>query len=73
MDLLFWGLTIGIIGKILIGFSVVNVHWHVIKEKKIDKDVLWAMKRERWIAVVGVAFMVSGYLLEIIFHQYLLA
>ena len=71
MDILFWGLTIGIIGKLLIGISVINVHWHVIKERHIDKDVIWAMKRERWVALIGVLLMVVGYVLELVFYGYL--
>lgn len=69
MDLLFWGLTIGILGKIFIGAAVVNVHWHVIKERKIDADVIWAMKRERWVAFIGVCFMLIGYVFEIVFYS----
>ena len=71
MDILFWGLTIGIIGKILLGFSVINVHWHVIKEKHIDKDVIWAMKRERWVAFAGVLLIIIGYFFELTFYGYL--
>lgn len=70
MDLLFWGLTTGIIGKILIGIAVINVHWHIIREKHIDEDVIDALKRERWVAIIGVMLMVSGFFLEIMFYGY---
>ena len=71
MDILFLGLTIGIIGKVLLGVSVINVHAHIIKEHHIDGEVIWAMKRERWIAIFGVMLIVTGYFLELSFYGYL--
>lgn len=71
MDLLFWGLTAGIIGKILLGVAVINVHWHIIREKHIDEDVIGALKRERWVAIMGVILMVVGFFLELFVYGYL--
>ena len=48
------GLTLDTLGKIMLGITVLMVHWHVVKEHKIDVDVLRAMKRERTLAVLAI-------------------
>ncbi len=62
---LFWGLTVTLVGKILISITVVMVHTKITKEKHIDGIVLMEMKRERIIAITGIALMVLGYVLEL--------
>lgn len=71
MDLLFWGLTIGIIGKVILGFTVMSVHWKIVKEHKIDRAVLTEMRRERNLAFLGIVFMIVGYVLELMFYDFL--
>jgi len=66
-SLLFWGLTIGIIGKVLLGLSVVLVHTKITKEKHIDGLVLLEMRKERKMAILGIILMVVGYVLELSF------
>lgn len=68
---LFWGLTLGIIGKVILGIAVVSVHWRIVKEHKIDGKVLTEMRRERNLAIFGVIFMILGYLLELVSYGYL--
>lgn len=63
--MLFWGLTIGLLGKILLGTAVILVHSKITHEKRIDGVVLMEMHRERHIAFIGLALMVLGYLMEI--------
>jgi hypothetical protein len=66
-SLLFWGLTLGIIGKVLLGLSVVLVHTKITKEKHIDGLVLLEMRKERKMAILGIILMVVGYVLELSF------
>lgn len=68
MNLLFWGLTIGVIGKIVLGIAVLRVHSGIVKEHRIDGVVLKAMKKEKWVTVVGVLLIVLGYILELTFY-----
>ena len=70
MDPLFIGMTASIIGEVLIGLAVLNVHKHVIEEKRIDQDVVSAMKREKKIALTGVILMILGYLTQSYIHGY---
>ena len=70
-DTLFWALTLGFFGKILLGATVINVHAHIIKERKIDQDVLKEMHRERKLGILAVLLILAGYILELIYFNYL--
>ncbi len=59
------GLTIDTAGKILLGITVLMVHWHVLKEHKIDADVIRTMKREQILGVSGILLIIAGYLLQL--------
>ena len=72
MDILFIGLTFGIVGKVMLGLSVILVHGKIAHDHRIDGPVLREMKRERNIAMVGIAFMVLGYFLELAAFDYVL-
>lgn len=55
------GATFDVIGKVLIGVAVLLVHGHIMKEHKIDKMVLRAMRREKILVFVGIILIVIGY------------
>ncbi len=62
------GLTLDVLGKILLGVTVLTVHRHVIREHKIDADVLFSMKREQILGLFGILLIVAGYILQLLFH-----
>lgn len=62
------GLTLDVLGKILLGVTVLSVHQHVLKEHKIDADVLLSMKREQTLGLFGILLIVAGYILQLLFH-----
>lgn len=68
MNLLLLGLTMGTIGKIVLGVAVLRVHIHILKEHKIDNIVLQSMKREQVVTVFGLLLIVIGYALEVYFY-----
>lgn len=68
MNLFNLGLTIDTLGKILLGITVLMVHWHVLKEHKIDADVLHSMKREQFLGVLAILLIVLGYILQLLYH-----
>ncbi|PIT96559.1 hypothetical protein COT82_02545 [Candidatus Campbellbacteria bacterium CG10_big_fil_rev_8_21_14_0_10_35_52] len=70
MDLLFIGITLSATGEILIGLTVLNVHRHMVKEHKIDDDVIGAMKREKWLAICGILFITLGYFFQLYANGY---
>jgi len=69
--MLFWGLTLGVAGKILLGATVIMVHSKITHEKHIDGIVLMEMRREKHIAIFGIGLMFLGYLLELAAYGYL--
>ncbi len=70
-DALFWGLTLSFFGKVILGATVINVHAHIIKERRIDMDVLKEMKRERALGIFAVFLILLGYFLELSYFNYL--
>ena len=70
MALLFWGLTLGLIGKVTLGIAVMMVHFRIVKEHHIDKAVLTEMRRERNVAFLGIILMVIGWVLELFFYGF---
>ncbi len=65
MDILFLAKTLEVIGKVLLGITVLIVHSHVIKEHKIDKDVLSSMRQARIPGILGIIFIIAGYIIEV--------
>ncbi len=68
MNLLLWGITLGTVGKLILGIAVLRVHVHILRERKIDRDVLNALRREQFVTLIGLAFIVVGYTQEILFY-----
>ncbi len=69
MNILFWGLTLGIIGKVLVVLAVLHMHHSLVKEGRIDRFILLTYKQERVITFLGLILMLVGYILEIIFYS----
>ena len=61
----FIGFTLDIIGKILIGISVLMVHRRVMQEKKITSSIVRKMKQEQALVIIGLIFLILGYLLQL--------
>jgi len=62
------GLTLDTLGKVLLGITVLMVHRHVLAEHKIDVVVLRTMRMEQVLGLAGIALIVVGYVLQLIFH-----
>jgi hypothetical protein len=69
MNLLLWGITLGTIGKLVLGIAVLRVHIRMFQEHKIDGVVLRAIKREHYLTILGLGLIVLGYALEIWFYR----
>lgn len=65
MNIEFIGFTSDVIGKVLIAYTVIMVHWRFWKEHKVDEEVFKEMRRERIIGLLGIALMIIGYFLQI--------
>ncbi len=69
MALFYIALGIGTLGKIVLGFAVWRVHAHILEEHRIDKVVLQSIRRERYVTLFGIALIVVGFILEIVFYR----
>jgi hypothetical protein len=69
MNLLFWGLTIGIIGKVMLGVGVLIAHSKLAHERRIDQAVLRSFRTEHILTITGIILMVAGYGMEIYFYD----
>ena len=59
------GFTIDVIGKIMIAYTAITVHRRFFKEHRVDERVFRAMKREQWVGIVGVIFIIAGYFMQL--------
>jgi hypothetical protein len=57
--------TLDAVGKVLIAYTAIRVHYRVRKEHKIDDKVFSSMKREQALGVWGIIFIVAGYFLHV--------
>lgn len=65
MNLEFLGFTLDVVGKIMVAYTAIAVHYRVWKEHKIDKTVFIAMRNEQTIGIIGIVLIVVGYLLQL--------
>ncbi len=70
MNLLFWGLTIGVIGKVMLGAGVLIAHSQLVHERTINYLVLKSYRTEHLLTVVGLILIVVGYGMEIYFYDF---
>jgi len=69
MNILFWGLTIGVAGKIILGVAVLLVHLKIFEERKIDGVVLKSIRTEHLLTIIGIILIIVGYVLEVAFYN----
>ena len=70
MNLLFWALTVGVIGKVLLAVGVLIAHTKLAHEKKIDQLVLNSFRLEHSLTIAGIILIVVGYGMEIYFYDF---
>ncbi len=69
MNLLFWGITLGMLGKVLVVVAVLHMHHSLVRESRIDRTVLLTYKQERVMTFIGLLLIVAGYLMEVYFYS----
>ncbi len=70
MNILFWGLTIGVLGKVLVVVGVLVAHSGILHEHKIDGLVLQRFRWEHTITLIGLLLILIGYFMEIYFYGF---
>jgi hypothetical protein len=69
MNILFWGMTLGTAGKLLLGFAVLRVHTRIREERKIDAVVIRSIKHEEVFTALAVILIILGYIFEVAFYN----
>ena len=65
MSLLFLGMTMSVIGKVMLGLAIIWVHITMSTERSIDEEVVKAFRRETIITVIALLLIGTGYFLEV--------
>jgi len=68
MNLLFWAITLGVLGKVLVAIGILKVHYVMAMEKCIDEIVIRSFTLEKILTYFGIILIVLGYALEIYFY-----
>lgn len=69
MNLLLWGITLGTVGKLILGIAVLRVHIRMFEEHSIDNIVLQAIKKEHYLTIFALLLIVLGYFFEVYFYN----
>jgi len=67
MNVEFIGFTLDVLGKVMVAFTAIMVHYRFRKEHKIDEKVFRSMRREQLLGIVGIFFIILGFLLQVPF------
>ena len=70
MNLLFWGITLGAAGKVLLVVAILKAHGSIADEHRIDKRVLKTFRLEKYLTILGLILIILGYLIEMYFYGF---
>lgn len=70
MNLLFWGLTVGVVGKVLLAVGVLIAHSQLVHERTINYLVLKSYRTEHILTIAGLVLIVVGYGMELYFYDF---
>ncbi|PIP61032.1 hypothetical protein COW99_06270 [Candidatus Roizmanbacteria bacterium CG22_combo_CG10-13_8_21_14_all_38_20] len=62
--LLIIGITLDVIGTIMIAYTVLRVHNRAREERTIDSQVINEMKKERAASILGITLIIIGYIFQ---------
>ncbi|OJI08942.1 MAG: hypothetical protein COV08_02500 [Candidatus Vogelbacteria bacterium CG10_big_fil_rev_8_21_14_0_10_49_38] len=64
LTILIAGITLDVIGTILIAYTVLRVHNRARQERAIDSRVISEMKKERTATILGIVLIIFGYVFQ---------
>lgn len=67
MNLLFWGMTLSMLGKVLIASAVIMAHGQIAHEHRIDAKVIRSFHKEKTLTIIGILLVIAGYFAEVHF------
>lgn len=70
MNILFWGITFGTLGKVLVVLAVLFAHHKLGEERRIDNAVIKSFRTEKILTLIGLFFILLGYGCEVYFYGF---
>ena len=67
MNIEFIGFTLDVLGKVMVAFTAIMVHYRFRKEHRIDERVFRSMRREQLLGIIGIFLIILGFLLQVPF------
>jgi len=64
MSIEFIGFILDVMGKVMVAFTAIMVHRRFRKEHKVDERIFRAMRREQLFGIIGIIFIILGFLLQ---------
>ena len=64
MNIEFIGFTLDVLGKVMVAFTAIMVHYRFRKEHRIDERVFRSMRREQLLGIIGIFLIILGFLLQ---------
>ncbi|PJE51100.1 MAG: hypothetical protein COV29_02400 [Candidatus Yanofskybacteria bacterium CG10_big_fil_rev_8_21_14_0_10_36_16] len=61
------GETLDVVGKIMIAYTAIMVHYRFRQEHQVDDAVFKIMRREHAIGIWGITMIVVGYIMRLPF------
>tara|TARA_B100000508_G_scaffold60333_1_gene47139 strand:- start:178877 stop:179110 length:234 start_codon:yes stop_codon:yes gene_type:complete len=65
-NLIFWGMTLTVAGKVMVILAALALHGKISKDHKISDAVVTEYHKERNFVLLGLALIVIGYVLEVV-------
>lgn len=62
----FLGMTLDVMGKVMVAVMAIRVHWRFRKEHKVDERVFTIMHKEEQMGMLGIALILLGWVLEVV-------
>jgi hypothetical protein len=62
------GILLDFVGTFMLGYTVLAVHWHIVKEHRLDRDVFRAIRKERVIGLCGLFLIATGFSIQMLFY-----
>jgi len=67
MNLLFIGMTLSLMGKVMIALAVLMAHTDLAHEHRVDAKVIRSFHKEKILTIIGILLIGIGYIAEVYF------
>jgi hypothetical protein len=65
------GMLLDFLGTIMLGYTVLSVHFRMAEEHKLDGEVYKAIHTEKYVGVTGLFLISIGFALQVSFYYFI--